>query len=233
MIQIQKSMQRGKADHGWLKSFHTFSFANYYNEKMMSFSSLRVINEDWIGANSGFPSHGHKDMEIITYVIEGAIEHKDSMGNSTIIKPGEVQRMSAGTGVNHSEFNPSRDSITHLLQIWILPKQAMLTPQYQQLHFSSDEKLNNLKLIVSGEDKSDDIKIAQDVNLYASVLQKDHQLVFNFDDKKFTYLNLIKGEIKVNEQKLVSGDAALIESETALNIQGMASSSEFLLFELA
>src|SRR5688500_14215329 len=170
MFTLRRAEERGLADHGWLESHHTFSFADYYDSRHMGFRALRVINEDWVQPGRGFGTHAHQDMEIITYVLEGALSHKDSMGNASAIRPGEVQRMSAGTGVRHSEFNPSPAEPVHLLQIWILPSQRGLTPSYEQKTFSAEEKLGKLRLIASEDARDDSVRIHQDASVFATLL---------------------------------------------------------------
>src|SRR6185369_15861348 len=176
MINIRKSTERGRADYGWLNTRHTFSFADYYDQKHMGFRELRVINEDRVQPREGFPTHPHRDMEIITYVLEGALEHKDSMGNGSVIHPGEVQRMSAGTGITHSEFNHSESELVHFLQIWILPNQEGVKPDYEQKVFPDEEKLNNVRLIASQDGREDSVTIHQDVNLYAAIIEQNKEL---------------------------------------------------------
>lgn len=231
MLAIRKSEERGHADHGWLNAKHSFSFADYYDPEFMGFRSLRVINEDRVEAGMGFATHGHKDMEIITYVIEGALEHKDSMGNGSIIYPGEVQYMSAGSGVRHSEFNPQQDKSLHLLQIWIMPDELRATPRYGQMKFTREQKLNQLKLVVSKTGAEESIAIRQDANIYASVLEKGKSLSFALKPGRGAYLQLIKGSLSVNAKSLSAGDALAVENESALQITA-TEESEFLLFDL-
>lgn len=235
MFQIIRSQQRGLADHGWLKSFHTFSFADYYNEKMMSFSSLRVINEDWIEAKSGFPTHGHRDMEIITYIIDGALEHKDSMGNSTIIKPGELQRMSAGTGVKHSEFNPINEGKTHLLQIWITPNVQGVTPSYGQKDFSQSLEENNFVLVASEKGEDGSISLHQDMKLYACKRHHSGSFTFNSHTQKKYWVQLIKGELNLNanntRETLKEGDAAALSFTNEIQFS-WKDNLEMIIFEL-
>lgn len=231
MLALRKSEDRGFADHGWLKAKHSFSFADYYDPNFMGFKSLRVINEDRVAPGQGFPTHGHKDMEIITYVIDGALEHKDSMGNGSVIKPGEIQYMSAGSGVRHSEYNPQKDQGLHLMQIWIMPNLAAATPRYDQKNFSRAEKLNRLRLVVSPDGASESIAIRQDAKIYASILEATNELSYKVEKDRGIYLQLIKGELQVNGKILKSGDALALEQEQELKIKA-SSESEFLLFDL-
>ena len=231
MMEVFESATRGSADHGWLKAKHTFSFAEYYDPARVSFGSLRVINEDRIAPGKGFGTHPHKDMEIVTYVIDGAIAHKDSMGNGTNITAGEVQRMTAGTGVAHSEFNPSNDSELHLLQIWIFPENNGLEPGYEQLHFPRESKLNRLRLIGSRDSREGSITIHQDVDLYASVLEAGQSTRHDVEADRKIFVQVIKGSIDVNGQSLAAGDGAKIESVAELTISAK-SESEFLVFDM-
>ncbi|NBV41677.1 pirin family protein, partial [bacterium] len=193
MLNIRKSSERGYADHGWLKSYHTFSFASYYDPRQIHFRQLRVINEDFIAPSSGFPAHGHDNMEIITYVVSGAVEHKDSMGNSLIIPAGEVQAMSAGSGITHSEFNPSDSEPLHLLQIWVFPQTDHVQPRYRQQAFSRESKLNQLRRIVSPDGSDSSLAIHQDMTLYASILESGYQIDFPIAPKRHVWIQLISG----------------------------------------
>ena len=231
MIEVFQAETRGSADHGWLKAKHTFSFAEYFDSARVSYGSLRVINEDRIAPGKGFGTHPHRDMEIVTYVIAGAIEHKDSMGNGTIISAGEVQRMTAGTGVAHSEFNPSNDSELHLLQIWIFPEKNGLEPGYEQIHFSRENKLNRLCLVGSRDGRESSITIHQDVDLYASVLEVGHSVAHDIRAARKTFVQVIKGEIDVNGQRLAAGDGAKIEDVKEVSIAAL-SEAEFLVFDM-
>ncbi len=228
---IRKSEERGFADHGWLKARHSFSFASYYDPQFMGYKSLRVINEDRVSEGMGFPTHGHKDMEIITYVIDGALEHKDSMGNGSIIKPGEVQYMSAGTGVQHSEFNPSKDEGLHLMQIWIMPDELNAEPRYDQKKFTKEQKHNQLCLVVSKDGQEDSIAIRQDAKIYASSLTKGNELSHKLEAGRGLWLQMIKGQVSANDQVLSAGDAMAFEAEPEMKISAQ-SDSEFLLFDL-
>ena len=231
MISIRRSNERGKANYGWLDTNYTFSFNDYYDPQFMGFRNLRVINEDFIEPGQGFPKHGHRDMEIITYVVSGELSHRDSMGNGETIHPHEVQRMTAGTGVRHSEYSSPTDK-THLLQIWILPEKENLEPGYEQKIFSPEEKQGKLRLVASlgGDDGS--VKINQDVNLYASILNKGDQVSHDLVDGRHAWLQLISGSIDVNGETLNAGDGAAVSEERTLRVKSLENYSEFLLFDL-
>jgi len=231
MIDIRKGSDRGHFDHGWLKTYHTFSFADYFDREHMSFSSLRVINEDYVQAGKGFGTHPHRDMEIITYILEGQLAHKDSMGNGSIIKHGDVQRMSAGTGVTHSEFNASQDEIVHLLQIWILPKYSGLQPSYEQKYFDAREKQNKLRLVASSDGREGSVTIHQDASMYASILSKGKELSFSLANSRRAYIQVLRGALKVNSERLNAGDGAKITGEKVINLAA-ADESELLMFDL-
>jgi len=232
MIELIPSQTRGEADHGWLKAKHTFSFAEYHNPERVRFGPLRVINEDRIGPGQGFGTHPHKDMEIVTYPITGAIEHKDSMGNGTVISAGEVQRMTAGTGVQHSEFNHSKDDELHLLQIWMFPEQKDLEPGYEQKMFSREEKLNQLRLIASRDGRDGSVTVHQHVDLYASILEAGAEVELAIADSNKVFVQVVQGEISVNGQKATAGDGIQITDQDQLIIAGQ-SEAEFLLFDMA
>ncbi|MDH3613297.1 MAG: pirin family protein [Gammaproteobacteria bacterium] len=232
MIDVIRSNSRGTADHGWLKSKHTFSFADYHNPSRMGFAKLRVVNEDWIEPGQGFGTHPHRDMEIVTYMIDGALEHKDSMGNGSIIRPGELQRMTAGTGVMHSEFNHSADDQAHLLQIWILPERNGLEPGYEQKLFPTDEKRKQWRLVGSRDGRDGSLTIHQDVNLYSSVLDENDTIDFTFDGRRRGFLQIVKGAVDIEGQKLVAGDAIATQDQESLSIRA-AARSEMLLFDMA
>ena len=231
MIKVRKAKERGHADHGWLDTYHTFSFADYFDEKFMNFRSLRVINEDRVEPGKGFGTHGHRDMEIITVILEGQLEHKDSMGNGAIIRPGEVQRMTAGTGVTHSEFNPSKENPVHLLQIWILPEKPGLKPGYEQRAFSPLEKKNRLRLVAAGIPREDAVKIHQDAELYTALLDKDASVEYSPAKKRGVWIQVAKGVVEINGTALEAGDGASAEGKD-LHIQAKED-SEILLFDLA
>jgi quercetin 2,3-dioxygenase len=231
MIKVRKSGDRGHGDYGWLDTHYTFSFNTYYDPRFMGFRSLRVINEDFIQPNQGFPTHGHRDMEILTYVIRGELSHKDSMGNGTTILPNEVQRMTAGTGVTHSEYSsPSEE--THLLQIWILPEEKNLTPGYEQTFFAPEDKKGKLKLVASRFGTDGSVTINQDVNLYSSILAKTEEVSFELKENRHAWIQVVKGEIFLKGEILQQGDGAAISEETLLKIKSLADESEFLLFDL-
>lgn len=232
MIKVRRSEERGHANHGWLDSYHTFSFADYYSPQNMGFRNLRVINQDRIEGGMGFGTHGHSNMEIISYVLEGELAHKDSMGNSSVILPGDVQRMSAGTGVRHSEFNNLKDKQTRFLQIWIMPEKNNIEPGYEQKNFSRENKLNNLRLVASRDGNNGSVSINQDVNLYASVLEKDQQLVYKIPSDRYVWLHVAGGKLKVNDNyELKLGDAIAVTNEDEIKITGI-DDAEFLLFDL-
>lgn len=231
MMNIIESGSRGSADHGWLRAKHTFSFADYRNPERVRFGKLRVINEDRIAPGMGFGTHPHKDMEIVTYIIDGAIEHKDNMGNGTVITAGEVQRMTAGTGVQHSEFNHSKDSELHLLQIWIFPEQHGLEPGYEQTRYSREDKLNQLRLVGSRDGRDGSITIHQDINLYASVLEKGEKVSLDLPGNRKVFVQVVDGEITVNDQRLSTGDGAQLQDENTLLISA-SGDTEFLLFDM-
>lgn len=229
-MKIRKSAERGMAEHGWLKSYHSFSFANYYDPAHMGFRDLRVINEDFIEAGQGFGTHPHQNMEIITYVIKGSLSHKDSMGNGSTIKPGDVQYMSAGSGVTHSEFSDPQMA-THLLQIWILPNAEGEKPRYDQKNFPATEKQGKLKLLASNDGRDGSIAVRQDIQLYASILDRDAGLNYEIKPNRHAWLQLISGKIEVNGEMLHPGDAAAFSKENNIALKGIEK-AEFLLFDL-
>ena len=232
MNKIRKSADRGHFDHGWLKTYHSFSFADYQDAEHMGFRALRVINEDFVAAGKGFGTHPHRDMEIVTYILSGELQHKDSMGNGSVIKPGDVQRMTAGTGVTHSEFNPSPHNDVHLLQIWLLPEKQNLTPGYEQKVFSHAQKLNQLCLIASPDGQSDSVIIHQDVLLFASILESQKTLTYSVAANRHIWIQVVKGELIANSSHLNAGDGCAISVESTLQLQAK-SDAEFLLFDLA
>lgn len=231
MITVRKSDDRGDARHGWLNSKHTFSFADYHDDKHMGFSVLRVINEDRIEGGTGFGTHGHRDMEIISYVIEGALQHKDSMGTNAVILPGEVQRMSAGTGVRHSEMNHLKDKPTHFLQIWILPEKGGIAPGYDQKSFISDFNRNDLVLVASKSGRDGSITINQDVDMYAAKAQASGEKVLKIAKNRSVWVQVIGGQVKVDNTELVAGDGAGIKQVESVQIQ-WGPGSEFIVFNL-
>ncbi len=232
MITIRKSEDRGHFDLGWLDTYHTFSFDQYYDPAHMHFRSLRVINEDRVQPAHGFPTHSHRDMEIITYILSGALEHRDSMGNGSVIRPGDVQRMTAGTGVSHSEFNPSEVEPVHLLQIWILPETNGLPPSYEEKHFSDEERRDRLRLIASQEGRDGSVTIHQDARLYATVLDAGKALVHALSEDRYAWLQVARGTIRLNEMELKQGDGAAVRKESELRISAH-DQAELLLFDLA
>ncbi len=231
MIKIRRSNERGYANHGWLDTHYTFSFSDYYDPEFMGFRDLRVINEDFIEPDQGFPKHGHRDMEIITYVISGELSHRDSMGNGETIRPNDVQRMTAGTGVLHSEFSSPTDK-THLLQIWILPEKQRLTPDYEQKTFIRDEKFGKLKLVASRGGDDGSVHINQDVKLYASILSSGEVLEHKLAEGRHAWVQLISGSLEVNGERMEPGDGAAVSEETVLKLKAISDDTEFLLFDL-
>ncbi|MDT4897800.1 MAG: quercetin 2,3-dioxygenase [Acidobacteriota bacterium] len=231
MITIRKAEERGHFDFGWLNTYHTFSFGEYYDPRNMGFRSLRVINEDYVHPGRGFPTHGHRDMEIITYVLEGGLGHKDSMGNGSIIRPGDVQRMSAGTGVTHSEANPSKEESVHLLQIWILPDKMGVEPSYEEKKFDDEGKRGRLRLVVSPDGQEGSVTIHQDARVYATVLDAAEQVAHELKPGRHAWIQVARGAIEVNGQSLKQGDGASISEEQELTITGQEP-SEVLLFDL-
>lgn len=232
MITIRRSQERGHIDHGWLDTYHTFSFDKYYDPRHMSFGSLRVINEDRVAAGHGFPTHSHRDMEIITYILEGGLAHQDSMGNGSIIKPGEVQRMTAGTGVAHSEANPSADEAVHLLQIWIMPNARGLTPGYEQKMFSSEAKQGKLALIASQNGREGSVTINQDADVYASKLDSGQNVTHTIGGDRKVWIQVARGSVRVNDVDLQQGDGAALIDETKVTVEGKEP-AEILLFDMS
>ncbi|KPF61468.1 quercetin 2,3-dioxygenase [beta proteobacterium AAP51] len=239
MITLRKSAERGYADHGWLQSFHSFSFADYHDPRHMGVGNLRVINEDRIAPGTGFGTHGHRDMEIVSYVLEGALAHKDSMGNGQagganagVIRPGDVQRMSAGTGVRHSEFNHAADATTHFLQIWVLPEKAGIEPGYEQKHFSAESKRGRLVTVASRDGREGSVTIHADAALRAGLFTGDERAELALDPQRIAYVHLVRGALRVNDRPLQAGDAARLERETQLVLEG-GQDAEVLVFDLA
>jgi redox-sensitive bicupin YhaK (pirin superfamily) len=240
MLTLRKSSDRGYADHGWLKSFHSFSFADYFDAAHMGVGNLRVINEDRIAPGTGFGTHGHRDMEIVSYVLDGALAHQDSMGNGSgdqrhadgVIRPGDVQRMSAGTGVRHSEFNHSKDGATHFLQIWILPERAGIAPGYEQKHFNADSKRGKLALVASRDGRAGSVTIHADAALHAGLFDGDERFELTLDPARIAYVHLVRGGLLVNGQALQAGDALRLDQESRLLLEG-GKDAEVLVFDLA
>jgi redox-sensitive bicupin YhaK (pirin superfamily) len=243
MISLRKSTDRGYADHGWLKSYHSFSFADYYDPAHMGVGNLRVINEDRIAPGTGFGTHGHRDMEIVSYVLDGALAHKDSMGNGTaggvdsgksagVIRPGDVQRMSAGTGVQHSEFNHSRDGTTHFLQIWLLPSQRGIAPGYEQKHFDAESKRGQLRLVASPDGRDGSVTIHADASLRAGLFDGPERAELTLDPRRLAYVHMARGQLTANGQLLKAGDALTLSGEARLVLEG-GDNAEVLVFDLA
>jgi quercetin 2,3-dioxygenase len=232
MLTIRKSQERGYADHGWLKSHHSFSFAGYYDPEHMGWGNLRVINEDRVAPGMGFGTHGHRDMEIVSYVVSGSLAHKDSMGNGTAIPPGDIQRMSAGRGVRHSEFNHAKDDTTHFFQIWIEPNQRGIEPSYEQKTFSETEKRGSLRLVASPDGAQGSVRIHADAALYAGLIDGTESVALPLNPKRKAYVHLVKGVLKVNGQRLLTGDAAKLADESVLTLSD-GEDAEVLVFDLA
>jgi redox-sensitive bicupin YhaK (pirin superfamily) len=232
MIQLRKSSDRGHANHGWLDSYHTFSFADYYDPNYMGFSSLRVINDDRIEPAIGFPTHPHRDMEIVTYMLQGALAHKDSLGNGSVIETGEVQRMTAGTGITHSEFNASKTDGAHLLQIWIMPDRKGYTPSYEQKRYAEEGKAGRLCLVASPDGRDGSVSIHQDAFLYASILRQGDAVQHSLAPGRCAYLQVARGEMSINDMPLQAGDGAAITEESDIRFTSN-NSAEVLLFDLA
>jgi quercetin 2,3-dioxygenase len=231
MHEIRHSEERGFADHGWLRSYHSFSFADYSDPAHVAFGPLRVINEDRVSPRSGFGTHGHRDMEIISYVLSGELAHRDSMGNGSTIRPGDVQRMSAGTGVQHSEFNPSSSELVHFLQIWIQPNSKGIEPSYEQKHFDVADKRGRLRLIASPDGAGGSVLIHQDARVYASVLDAKEQVSLDVDERRRVYVHLARGTLTANGTRLGAGDALMLQDTKRLDL-AEADDAEVLVFDL-
>lgn len=232
MIQIRKANDRGHANHGWLDTYHTFSFSTYRDPRHMGFRALRVMNEDWVAPGQGFGTHPHQDMEIVTYVLEGALEHKDSMGNGEVLRPGEFQRMSAGTGITHSEFNPSDQEPVHLYQIWLYPEQKGLEPSYEQKRFPESERKNRLRLVASHDATEGSLRIHQDAKIFLSQLDSGNQVIHTLSDNRHGWLQVLRGEVTVNGQSLGTSDGAAISGESTITVEA-TTPAEIMLFDLA
>lgn len=232
MLTLRKSDERGYADHGWLQSFHSFSFADYHHPAHMGFGPLRVINDDVVAPGRGFGMHGHRDMEIVTYVLQGKLSHKDSLGNGATILPGDVQRMSAGQGIMHSEFNDAEQHRTHLLQIWIEPLEKGLRPSYEQKNFSAEDKRGRLRLVASPDGSEGSVTIHADARLHVGLFDGDEQAGLGLDPARKAYVHVARGEVTVNGQSLAAGDALKLEGESALQI-AQGRQAEVLVFDLA
>jgi redox-sensitive bicupin YhaK (pirin superfamily) len=234
MIQVRRSEERGHANHGWLDTYHTFSFADYYDPKFMGFRSLRVINEDRVAPGTGFGRHGHRDMEILTYVLEGSLAHRDSMGHQQALGPNEIQRMSAGTGVMHSEFNPSREEPLHFFQIWIEPATKGTKPTYEQIRFAPEEKKNQLKRLAGPEAAGGASQINQDAHVFVAELAKDNKISYELGSNRAAWVHVVRGAVTLNGISLGIGDGAAVTGEKQLTVAARdAESSEVLLFDLA
>jgi len=233
MLQVIRSNQRGHANHGWLNTYHTFSFADYYNPDMMGFRSLRVINEDRVTAGQGFGTHGHANMEILSYVVEGAIAHKDSTGGEEILRPHEWQRMTAGGGIRHSEYNPSKTDPLHFYQIWILPEKDDLAPGYEQKMFAPDDKSGKLKLVASNDASDGSLTINQDVCVFDSILNEGEAVSYALTEERYGFLQVVKGSLELNGETLQASDGAAISAEETLKIKALGNGTEFILLDLA
>jgi len=232
MLAIRRSHERGHANHGWLDTHYTFSFSDYYDPEHVHFRTLRVINDDRVAGGGGFPMHPHRDMEIVTYVLEGGLEHRDSMGNGSVIRPGDVQRMSAGTGVTHSEFNASKTEPVHLLQIWMFPERKGIKPSYEQKAFSEADKRSRLRLVASPDGRDGSVTIHQDNEMYATVLRKGETVRHELKPERHAWVQVARGSVKLNGQELAEGDGAAISEEKAIELAGVKD-AELLLFDLA
>jgi redox-sensitive bicupin YhaK (pirin superfamily) len=231
MLEIRHAKDRGIADFGWLHSHHTFSFGNYFDLQQVGFSDLLVINDDTVQPGKGFGTHPHRDMEIFTYVLEGALEHKDSMGTGSVIRPGDVQMMSAGTGITHSEFNHSPQELVHFLQIWITPKIKGIKPRYQQSHFEETEKRGQLRKIISPQGDNGALSVCQELNVYAGLFDKDEHALFQLAPDRFAYLHVAQGEVTINGIRFEGGDGARIRGESTIDIR-QGNHAEILVFDL-
>jgi redox-sensitive bicupin YhaK (pirin superfamily) len=232
MIAIRKASERGHADHGWLNTYHTFSFSSYHDPAHMGFRSLRVMNEDRVAAGKGFGAHPHNNMEIVSYVLEGALQHKDSLGNGEVLRPGEFQRITAGTGIAHSEFNPSKDQPTHFYQIWLLPQRNGLTPSYEQKRFDDSELHNTLRLVASPAGEKGSLTIHQDARIYLSKLDGETPLEFEIAPGRHAWLQVLRGAVTLNGLAMQTSDGAAVSNESKLTISA-ASNAEVMLFDLA
>lgn len=231
MVKLRPAQERGVANYGWLKSRHTFSFAEYYDPRFMGYSALRVINDDRVDGGAGFPTHPHRNMEIVSYVLDGAMEHRDSMGFGSVIRPGDVQRMSAGTGVTHSEFNASDTEPLHFLQIWIMPDRNGLPPGYEQKHFNEAERRGQLRLIASPDGRDGSVTIHQDASLYSALLTEGEQASLTVDETRKVYAHVARGSVQLDGKPLHEGDGAYIEQQKAIELKGVKN-GEVLVFDL-
>lgn len=231
MIQVRKAHERGHARHGWLESYHTFSFAGYSDPRYMGFRALRVINEDRVEPGKGFGAHSHQDMEIISYVLDGALEHQDSIGNGSVIRSADIQLMRAGTGVTHSEYNPSSEELVHFLQIWILPDEMGLAPAYEQRHFPAEERRNVLRLVASRDGREGSLRLHQDAALYATLLDKGQSVTHGLAEGRHAWVQVARGRAHLNGIRLEEGDGAAVSNETTIEIAGDGP-AEILVFDL-
>jgi quercetin 2,3-dioxygenase len=232
MITVRRASERGQADHGWLDTRHTFSFADYYHPAHMGFRALRVINEDRVRGGGGFGTHPHRDMEIISYVLEGALEHRDSMGTGSVIRPGDVQRMSAGTGVTHSEFNASKHDVVHFLQIWIVPDKKGYAPGYEQKTFAAEDKRGRFLLVASQDGRDRSVTVHQDVNVFAAIFDNTQRATYTIAPSRHVWVQIVRGKIRVNGHELEAGDGLAFSDESKVDVEGI-DASELLLFDLA
>lgn len=232
MFRIRRSADRGFFDHGWLKTYHTFSFSSYYDPKHVNFRSLRVMNEDVVAPGQGFGEHGHKDMEIVTYVLEGALQHKDSLGNGEILRPGEFQRMTAGTGIRHSEFNPSGSEPVHLYQIWLLPERPGLTPSYEQKAFDAAERKDQFRVVASPDARNGSLRIHQDATIQLATLSAGTKLSHEFASGRHGWLQVLRGRVDAGSESLAAGDGVAISEEPRIEVTA-SESAEVMLFDLA
>lgn len=232
MFKIRRAEERGHADHGWLNSYHTFSFASYRDPNHMGFRSLRVMNEDRVAAGQGFGTHAHNDMEIVSYVLEGELEHKDSMGNGEVLRPGEFQRITAGTGITHSEFNPSANQATHFYQIWLIPERRGLQPSYEQRGFDPQGRKNRWQLVASRNAKDDSLLIHQDANIYLADLDNGREMTFAIPNGRHVWLQVLRGSVEVNASRLSTADAVAVSDEASLTVKA-TTDVELMLFDMA
>jgi quercetin 2,3-dioxygenase len=232
MVEIRRSQERGHMDHGWLNTYHTFSFDQYYDSQFVHFRSLRVLNDDRVAPGAGFPMHSHRDMEIVTYVLEGALQHRDNMGHGSVIRPGDVQRMSAGTGVSHSEFNASADEPVRLLQIWIFPREKGLAPEYEQKTFSAADRRARLRLVASADGRDGSVTIHQDAAIYAAQLRAGERVAHELAPDRHAWVQVARGRVQLNGHTLEEGDGAALSAEAHVELTG-AGDAEILLFDLA
>lgn len=232
MITIRRSNERGHADHGWLNTYHTFSFADYQDPNHMGFRALRVINEDRVAAKMGFGTHGHRDMEIVSYVLDGELEHRDSMGNGAVLRPGEFQRITAGTGITHSEFNPSQVAPTHFYQIWLLPERRGIEPSYEQKQFDAAGRKNRLQLVASRDAADDSLLIHQDAKIYLADLEVGNSVSYTIPSSRHAWVQVLRGSVRVNELTLNTSDAIAVSDENTVTFNAVDSTAELMLFDL-